>query len=318
MTDKLNSIQDSLLCLSKDIHYDKEQLKNRVNKIINYIAKDTGLKFEYQYIGSYAQDTNVLLEDKKYDIDVALKFNSYYSDKEIISFKDKLHQSLYAYRESIKDDPSVKYRSYAIAIDFASSNSNKEYHFDFTIYNDSNKVVKGKNNEERTMESTGTFDLLSDIKGLNDFQTRMFEDMTRILKYWNKNGKGSSTITIPSIVFTNEVLDYIRYEWNNSNLMTANLQRVLSKIINKGTSNWTFSYKPFDNPFNRNTENNNKHIMDRLNSFYNALKSCDNETDSSKKYEILVKYLPKLKKPTTPGSDFSNVSYSRTTKNQGA
>lgn len=320
MNNKPKTMSESFKKLSDDIFVGIDALKNRVDSITRFINNKTKNKFEFEYIGSYANNTTIKLHDLKYDIDVALILKL--DDNNLKEFKKELRDILSLYRDGIKDEPKIRWRNYAIAIDFSSDkNSNKEYHFDFTIYNkksDLFKVVKGKENEELQLENSGNIDLTERINLFDNSKKRAFETTLRLIKHWNKNGKYKN-IKIPSICFTDSAFRY--FDTSNSWSGTDNYLKIISDIIeivkNDGTKNFKLSFPPHDNPFSRNTDYQNTEVENKLKNFKESIDKAIETTSLDKKYNILIDYFPGLIKPEDD-TDKNDVKYSRSTKNQGA
>lgn len=311
----MKNINKALKNLSEDISIDAANLQSRVDSITNFIKKSTKHQILNEYIGSYGHGTTIKLQDLHYDIDVALKTNI--SDEELFDLKKVIRNSLRDYKDKIKDSPSIRWRTYAVAIDFASDrNTGRQYHFDFTIYNKNEEVVKGKEDEILIMEKSGNIKLTNKIQKFDDSRKRAFQTSVKLIKHWNKNGKNKS-IDVPSIVFTNSAINYFNENWDGTDNYSDIMLSIVSLILSKGINNYKLNFEPYDNPFDRETDNKKNEIHKKIEDFHNSIQKSINSTNSSDKFKILKEYFPGLKEPSDD-TDPKDVKYNRSTSSQGA
>ena len=312
----MSSLNTNLKELSKDIRLKRRDIRKRCDSLTKFIRNKSFHKFEDQTIGSYAIKTTIKQKDKEYDIDMALIFHNI-SNEKVKNQKQAVYSFLKEYKDNINDDPKVKYKEYAITLDFVSSESNNKYHFDYTIYNKDHYVVKGEQHSEKELENSGNIEFVDEIKkDLADDSKEHFFVVTRLLKHCVKNGKFKSTLNIPSIVLTNSTKIFIDGWDGNDNFIESLINVFLD--IRESIDDYKLSFEPFDNPFERFSDqqiNDNKNKLDEV---IKILNEANEETDEIEKWELIKELFPQLKKPKRGSGDGEKSSTKRTTSSQGA
>ena len=310
------SLNNNLKELSKKIRLKNRNIRERNISINNFIKKQLDKTFNKRIIGSYAIKTTIKQKDKEYDIDMALIFHNLDQD-EVISQKQKVYDCLKSYKEKIKDDPVVKFKEYAISIDFESSKSDNKYHFDYTIYDENESVVKGLQHVKKELEESGNISFVDEVNNLESDSKEHFHIVTRLLKHCVKNGKFKLSWKIPSIVLTSLTKEFVENEWEGSDDFLETITKIFEKT-NSNIDNFELPFAPFDNPFDRFSEHQNNVNKDKLEEIIETLEEANSETDSIKKWELIKDFFPDLERPDKGSGSGEKSFIERTTKSQGA
>ena len=312
----MEKINANLKELSKRIRLKRRDIKERCDSITKFVRKKIDASFDDLPIGSYAIKTTVKQKDNQYDIDMALTFSNL-SDDEVIKQKQKVYDALKEYNDGIKDDPIIKFKDYAVTIDFVSSKSNSKYHFDYTIYKNKDSVVKGKQHVEKKLEKSGNISFVESIKKLENDSKEHFHVTTRLVKHCVKNGKFKSSLNIPSIVITSVAKDNIVSNWDGSDDFLETIIEILDEI-KTNMDDFSLPFAPYDNPFDRLSSQQISVNENKLEEIVEILEQANNETDSIEKWNLIKDLFPGLEKPKKGDGSGEKSSITRTSRSQGA
>ena len=312
----MSTLNDNLKKLSEEIRLKNKHIQERNTSITKFIRKKLDKKFKDKKIGSYAIKTTVKQKDNQYDIDMALIFHNL-SDDETISQKQKVYDCLKSYEEKIKDNPDVDFKEYAVTIDFESSDSNDKYHFDYTIYNENECVVKGLQHTEKELEESGNIEFVNEIQILSNDSKEHFNVVTRLLKHCVKNGKFKESWKIPSIALTSLTKEFVVSNWEGSDDFLETIIEIFEEL-KSSIDNFKIPFEPFDNPFDRFSEDQNNVTKNKLEEIIDVLEEADSETDDTKKWELIKDFFPNLEEPDKGSGSGEKSSIKRTTSSQGA
>ncbi len=310
------SLNSNLKELSKNIKLTNKHIQERNTSITKFIREKLDKKFEDKRIGSYAIKTTVKQKDNQYDIDMALIFH-HSSNDETISQKQKVYDCLKLYEERIKDNPDVDFKEYAVTIDFESSDSDNKYHFDYTIYNKDEYVVKGLQHTKKELEESGNIEFVNQIKNLDDDSKEHFNVVTRLLKHCVKNGKFKESWKIPSIALTSLTKEFVVSNWEGSDDFLETITEIFEQL-KSSIDNFKLPFEPRDNPFDRFSEDQNNVTKNKLEEIIDVLEEADSETDDIKKWELIKDFFPNLEEPDKGSGSGEKSSIKRTTSSQGA